>query len=187
MEGDVLAAETVGKIYATYKQDNFPEIAEDDGVVLKEYTYVLGEVTSTFIEDTEGSTYRNVIGVDRVLGGTGESEQTFGSQQLKQDIKTGETASWHMNENEFHWNSGGTSGVTITGTSQSGMVITARDGVRIEITNSGELLIDTQSNAVLNIGGTMAVTAGDTTFNLGATTFNCSGNFSVTAPNIALN
>lgn len=148
MEGDVLAAETVGKIYATYKQDNFPEIAEDDGVVLKEYTYVLGEVTSTFVEDTEGSTYRNVTGVDRVLGGTGESEQTSGSRQLKKEIKSGNTSTWHMNEDEFFWDSG--AGVRVTGRSDYGIILKARDGVLIEMTNDGRLSI-TASTADVTI------------------------------------
>ena len=161
LEGDVLAAELVGKNYASYKADDFPEVPEDDGIVVKEYTSKEGVVTSTLTEDIEGNVHREIIGEDAQLGGVGSSEQDDGSRQLSKSVLSGDTSTWHMNEDEFFWDSG--DGVQITGRSQYGIIMKARDGVLVELKNNGDLNI-TAAKANVNISDSSVVNCPTTTW-----------------------
>lgn len=142
MEGDTLAAELVGKGYANYTDEDFPETPEDNGVVVKEYTAREGSVTSTYTQDVDGVTRKEIT------GGEGISEQIDTSSKLEKSIHTGETASWHMDENEFHWDSGG--GVLIEGKSLEGITMRARNGSTIEMTNEGEIYLTAATNIYVN-------------------------------------
>lgn len=148
MEGDTLAAELVGKNYAQYTAEDFPDIPEDNGIVTKEYTASEGAVTSTHTRDVQGNERLEIVGVDKTVEGQGISEQKSGSQELYKAVHTGETSTWRMNEEEFHWDSGG--GVLVTGRSQYGITMRARNGATIEMTNEGEIYLTAATNITIN-------------------------------------
>lgn len=148
MEGDTLAAELVGKSYASYGASDFPETPEDNGIVVKEYTSSEAAVTSTSTMDVRGNRRTEITGTDGIKGGDGISEQIDGSQHMQKAVHTGETSHWWMNEDEFHWDSG--DGVRITGRSQEGITLRARGGATIEMTNLGEIYLTAATNITVN-------------------------------------
>lgn len=212
-EGDVAMGETIGKGYAKYLEDDFPAepgIPEDADKILKEYTLNdANEVTSTHTQSIDGNMHRTIVVPDdssssvqnetasqfdeTITTGESNSVQTDTAAELKKSVTGGIKTNWWMNENEFHWdvNEGGT---FITGDAD-GVVINVEGNVVITCSAGGDLTITNTGNTEVTTGGTMGITAKDTTFNLanctfdtsGTTTFNSGGNFVVSAPTIQLN
>lgn len=192
-EGDVAMGETIGKGYAQYQEGDFPtspDIPDDSDKILKEYTLDDdNEITSTYTQSIEGHISNTINTPD----GSSSSTSEYTSTELKKSVEGGIKTNWWMNESEFQWdiNDGGT---FIKGDA-NGVVINVEGSVVIECSSSGDLTINNTGNTEITTGGTMGITAKDTTFNLdnctfdtsGTTTFNSGGNFVVSAPVIKLN
>lgn len=192
-EGDVAMGETLGKGYASYKEADFPaepSILEDADKIVKEYTIDDDNAkTSTYTQSIEGDLHRTINTAD----GTSRSTQDESAIELKKSVQGGLGTNWWMNESEFQWDVDG--GETFIKGSANGVVINIKGEVVITCTPEGVLSVVNTGNTEINTGGTLSVTAKDTSFDLancefntsGTTTFNSAGNFVVSAPTIQLN
>lgn len=115
------------------------------------------------------------------------------SIEHSKNVQGGDKTNWRMNETEFHW--GVLDDTILIHGNSDGIVINVAGNVIITAGSNGDITVTNTGDTSITTDGNLDVTAQDTEFNLancvfntsGTTTFNSAGNFTVSAPIVAIN